>query len=118
VCTQKCSNFNIFLHPFHFRIVRNKAAEKAKSCGSHSPSISQASGGGSGGNGGGNAASMGQQQLPMGGGGVVPVGVLGSDISALQRPSYSINGILGIPQADANANINKRKRDDDGKKTF
>jgi hypothetical protein len=33
-----------------------------------------------------------------------------------QRPSYSINGILGIPQpADANANsINKRKRDENG----
>jgi len=31
------------------------------------------------------------------------------------RPSYSINGILGIPQQDANANINKRKRDDEGK---
>jgi hypothetical protein len=30
-----------------------------------------------------------------------------------QRPSYSINGILGIPQQDANANINKRKRDDE-----
>jgi hypothetical protein len=30
------------------------------------------------------------------------------------RPSYSINGILGIPQQDANANINKRKRDDEG----
>lgn len=30
-----------------------------------------------------------------------------------QRPSYSINGILGIPQSDANANINKRKRDDE-----
>lgn len=41
--------------------------------------------------------------------------------SILQRPSYSINGILGIPppaqvqqQPDANANnINKRKRDDE-----
>ena len=32
----------------------------------------------------------------------------------LQRPSYSINGILGIPQPDANANSinNKRKRED------
>jgi len=30
-----------------------------------------------------------------------------------QRPSYSINGILGLPQPDANANINKRKRDED-----
>lgn len=34
--------------------------------------------------------------------------------SILHRPSYSINGILGIPQPDANANnINKRKRDDE-----
>jgi hypothetical protein len=34
--------------------------------------------------------------------------------NVLNRPSYSINGILGIPQQDANANINKRKRDDEG----
>ena len=34
-----------------------------------------------------------------------------------QRPgSYSINGILGIPQTDPNGNI-KRKRDDHGKST-
>ena len=111
-----------------FRIVRNKAAEKAKTSigcstsGSHSPSIvSQAGGGGGGGSGGVHSpGSMGQQaqaqqqqqqqqqqQLSM--------GIHGSDISALQRPSYSINGILGIPQPDANANINKRKRDDNGR---
>ena len=46
------------------------------------------------------------------------MGIHGSDISALQRPSYSINGILGIPQPDANANINKRKRDDNGMLIF
>ena len=37
--------------------------------------------------------------------------------SLLHRPSYSINGILGIPQPDANANSIagvKRKRDDGG----
>jgi len=101
------------------RIVRNKAAEKAKtSCaggGSLSPSISQATAGSTGGGtGGGNGGTGGvvspgpmgqqaQQQLQM---------LPGSDISALQRPSYSISGILGIPQPDANANINKRKRDD------
>jgi hypothetical protein len=34
--------------------------------------------------------------------------------NVLNRPSYSINGILGIPQQDANANINKRKREDEG----
>ena len=106
-----------------FRIVRNKAAEKAKTSvggGSHSPSLSQASAGaggnggsGSGGNGGvaspgsmGQQAAAAQQQLQM---------LPGTDISALQRPSYSISGILGIPQPDANANINKRKRDDNGK---
>jgi hypothetical protein len=50
---------------------------------------------------------MGQQQQQQ-----LSMGIHGSDISALQRPSYSINGILGIPQPDANANINKRKRDD------
>ncbi|XP_022255995.1 paired box protein Pax-5-like [Limulus polyphemus] len=31
---------------------------------------------------------------------------------SLLRPSYSINGILGIPNSDTNANLNKRKRDD------
>jgi hypothetical protein len=36
--------------------------------------------------------------------------------NVLNRPSYSINGILGIPQQDANANINKRKREDEGKR--
>ena len=96
--------------------MRNKAAEKAKTslCGStsgtHSPSIvTQAGTGGSGGTGGvhspGPMGQQAQQQLQM---------LPGSDISALQRPSYSISGILGIPQPDANANINKRKRDDNG----
>ena len=123
---------------FIYSIVRNKAAEKAKTslCGStsgtHSPSIvTQAGTGGSGGTGGvhspgpmGQQAqgqqqpgqhqqqqqSMGQQQQQQ----QQLLGIHGSDISALQRPSYSINGILGIPQPDANANINKRKRDDNG----
>ena len=31
-------------------------------------------------------------------------------------PTYSINGILGIHQADANDNLMKRKREDEGKK--
>ena len=122
---------------FIYSIVRNKAAEKAKTslCGStsgtHSPSIvTQAGTGGTGGTGGVHSPGpMGQQaqgqqqpgqhhqQQPM----VqqqqqqqLSMGIHGSDISALQRPSYSINGILGIPQPDANANINKRKRDDNG----
>ena len=70
------------------RIVRNKAAEKAKygSYGSASP----------------------------------PPGHLHSGIhdSHLRHaPTYSINGILGIHQAaDANDNLMKRKREDEGKK--
>ena len=124
---------------FIYSIVRNKAAEKAKTslCGStsgtHSPSIvTQAGTGGSGGTGGVHSPGpMGQQaqgqqqpgqhqqqQQPMGQQQQQQqqqlLGIHGSDISALQRPSYSINGILGIPQPDANANINKRKRDDNG----
>ena len=118
--------------------MRNKAAEKAKTslCGStsgtHSPSIvTQAGTGGSGGTGGVHSpgpmgqqaqgqqqqAGQHQQQQPMGQQQQQQqqlLGIHGSDISALQRPSYSINGILGIPQPDANANINKRKRDDNG----
>lgn len=126
----------IYFSFFIYSIVRNKAAEKAKTslCGStsgtHSPSIvTQAGTGGTGGTGGVHSPGpMGQQaqgqqqpgqhqqQLPMGQQQQqqLSMGIHGSDISALQRPSYSINGILGIPQPDANANINKRKRDDNG----
>ena len=36
--------------------------------------------------------------------------------TSLLRPSYSINGILGIhQQPDANANIQSRKREAEGK---
>ena len=111
--------------------MRNKAAEKAKTSyssghsGSPSPSLTQVTAGSTGGSGGpgsgvgvgaGSPGSMGQQpgQQQQG----LPMGIHGSDISAMQRPSYSINGILGIPQPDANANINKRKRDDNGKQFF
>lgn len=98
--------------------MRNKAAEKAKtSCagGSSGPSVgggqnsptSQASATGGNGGGVGSPGSMAGQAASA-----LQMGIHGSDISALQRPSYSINGILGIPQPDANANINKRKRDD------
>ena len=66
---------------------------------------------------------------PSGGGGQIsgPMGVplpTGAnhqghvESSLLHRPSYSINGILGIPQPDANANSIagiKRKRDEGGK---
>ena len=94
--------------------MRNKAAEKAKSSGSHNPVPSSQSGNGGANSAGGapgvnTTGSMGQQQ---------PLPMHGTDLSALQRPSYSINGILGIPQPDANANINKRKREDDGKQYF
>ena len=77
---------------FFFRIVRNKAAEKAKTImpGSHSP-VSQATSVIA------HAPSLGHETV-------------------LQRPgSYSINGILGIPpHTDPNGNINKRKRDETG----
>lgn len=60
----------------------------------------------------------GQLSGPMG----VPLQTGGShqghvESSLLHRPSYSINGILGIPQPDANANSIagiKRKRDEGG----
>lgn len=101
--------------------MRNKAAEKAKTSGAggcgggssvgggqNSPTSQASASGGNGGGGGvGSPGSMAGQSSAA-----LQMGLHGSDISALQRPSYSINGILGIPQPDANANINKRKRDD------
>ena len=72
----------------HFRIVRNKAAEKVKEIGGY------------------ESSSPG----PLSNN-------LGSDTSLpLRHPSYSINNILGVQQTpDANENILKRKREDDGK---
>ena len=104
--------------------MRNKAAERAKTSynssttgGSPPPPSS---------------AGQGQQQVappppPATSAHPAPVGGLspGSQFSAAaaaeailqqRQPSYSINGILGLQQADANANINKRKRDDSGKR--
>ncbi|CAL4070031.1 unnamed protein product, partial [Meganyctiphanes norvegica] len=77
------------------RIVRNKAAEKAKHImpGTLSPGLSPVS----------QATSVITHAPPV------------SHESALQRSgSYSINGILGIPNphTDPNGNINKRKRED------
>lgn len=75
------------------RIVRNKAAEKAKhvvTSNSMSPQLSTS-----------NTTSVITHAPP-----VTHDGGL-----SLQRPSYSINGILGIPNVDPNGN--KRKRDDD-----
>ncbi|XP_040578194.1 uncharacterized protein sv isoform X1 [Lepeophtheirus salmonis] len=71
------------------RIVRNKAAERAKVNYGHGSSSQH---------------NLHQQSM----------NTLSTDSSILQRPSYSINGILGLHQADANANnINKRKREDE-----
>ena len=124
---------------FFLRIVRNKAAERAKvnytssqqqqQQSSESP-VSQSSGGSGGGGGSSNNVMSGggsqQQQPPQQGaggqppppplvsGGPPPPPPMNPHDTSLLRPSYSINGILGIPQPDANANINKRKRDEDG----
>jgi len=84
------------------RIVRNKAAEKAKmggyGCGSISPGPPTP-----------NHHSMLQDN---GHGGHLHHHHGGTLRS---HPAYSINGILGIHQADANDNLMKRKRDDEGK---
>ena len=83
----------------HFRIVRNKAAEKVKEIGGYGPG--------------------GESPSPGAGSGGVAGGVTG-DTPLLRHPAYSINNILGMTQAqhshhqDANENILKRKRDDDG----
>lgn len=118
-----------------YRIVRNKAAEKAKSVNHHGHGHGHGHGGHGGNSGGGSnsgpvspvssqtasvithgsAASTGnnqhqQQQHAM----QQQQHVLPPHDSPHQRPgSYSINGILGIPQTDPNGNI-KRKRDDHG----
>ena len=79
----------------HFRIVRNKAAEVVKEIGGYGPS--------------------GESSSP----GPVSGGVAG-DTPLLRHPAYSINNILGMTPGqqshhqDANENILKRKRDDDG----
>ena len=124
-----------------FRIVRNKAAERAKvsynmntSGGNNQQQQQQGPGSPDGSQSGGlhvsasqtnslvnnvmSPASGGQLSGPMG----VPLGSGGAhqghvESSLLHRPSYSINGILGIPQPDANANSIagiKRKREDGG----
>ena len=114
---------------FH-RIVRNKAAEKAKSVSHHGGH----GGHGSSGNGGSNSGpvspvssqtasvithgSSASGNNPHGQHGMQQQHVLPPHDSPHQRPgSYSINGILGIPQTDPNGNI-KRKRDDHGKATL
>ena len=123
-----------------YRIVRNKAAERAKvsynmnTSGGNNQQQQQGPGSPDGSQGGNLSASQtnslvnnvmsqssgGQLSGPMG----VPLGSGGGahqghvESSLLHRPSYSINGILGIPQPDANANSIagiKRKREDGGK---
>ncbi|XP_067008920.2 paired box protein Pax-2a [Anabrus simplex] len=104
-----CSQDNVPSVSSINRIVRNKAAEKAKHVHQHQQQQQQQSGGGTGGGGGGTGA------------GSVSV-ITHAPASSVahhdpQRPgAYSINGILGIPQGqqpDPNGNsISKRKRDD------
>ena len=72
----------------HFRIVRNKAAEKVKEIGGYESSSP----------------------------GPLSSNLTGDTSLPLRHPSYSINNILGVHQTqDANENILKRKREDDGK---
>lgn len=79
---------------FYFRIVRNKAAEKAK----HAHQVATSGGSGSG------SATGG------------PVSVIAhapaTQLSEPRSGAYSINGILGL-QHDPNGNSIKRKRIDD-----
>ncbi|KAI9564596.1 putative paired box protein Pax-5 isoform X8 [Daphnia sinensis] len=116
------------------RIVRNKAAEKAKSVSHHGHGHGHGHGGhgGHGGNSGGGSNSGPVSPVSSQTASVITHGstastgnnqhqqhamqqqqhVLPPHDSPHQRPgSYSINGILGIPQTDPNGNI-KRKRDD------
>lgn len=80
-----CSQENVPSVSSINRIVRNKAAERAKEShyGQHSP------------------GPLSHSIPPH------------ETHPSLRHPTYSINGILGIHQADANANLQKRKRDDE-----
>ena len=125
-----------------FRIVRNKAAERAKvsyNMNTPTPQQQQQQGPGSPEVGSGQGSSslhvsasqtnslVNNVMSPSGGqlsGGMgLPLHTGGGnhqghvESSLLHRPSYSINGILGIPQPDANANSIagiKRKREEGG----
>ncbi|XP_039277148.1 paired box protein Pax-2-A isoform X2 [Nilaparvata lugens] len=107
-----CSQDNVPSVSSINRIVRNKAAEKAKHV-HHQHQQQQSSGGGGSGGGGGSSS---------GGGGNPPaaappaVSVITQAPPSSQHDRYSINGILGIPHhhhptADPNGNSIKRKRD-------
>lgn len=122
--------FSTFVPSFS-RIVRNKAAERAKVSYNSGSSNSGPNSSGSSGQPGSPGAvtqqpqgAQGQQQQQQAQRPVTPTqSVLtgapppphfsDAALLAAQRPSYSINGILGIQQpSDANANsINKRKRE-------
>ncbi|XP_076368845.1 uncharacterized protein LOC143256058 isoform X2 [Tachypleus tridentatus] len=75
------------------RIVRNKLAEKAKH---HAESLH------------GNRESPASQSPPNTASVISHAGAPSQE----HRPSYSINGILGIASSEPSGNINKRKRDD------
>ena len=91
-----------------YRIVRNKAAEKAKHA--HQQQQQQ------------QQQQQGQQQGQPGSGGSVSVithasATTAGHPTATAPNAYSISGILGIPahHQDPNGNSIKRKRTDDGK---
>lgn len=108
-CLKKKNNKTIFFL-FFCRIVRNKAAEKAK----HAHQQQQQQQG-----------QQGQGQQGSGGGGSVSV-ITHAPATAAGHPAssapnaYSISGILGIPahHQDPNGNSIKRKRTDDGEFCF
>ncbi|XP_076327131.1 uncharacterized protein LOC143234017 isoform X3 [Tachypleus tridentatus] len=80
------------------RIVRNKAAQKARYI-MNSPNF--------------NAGNLEQQESANVTSVITHAPPTTHDgAQSLLRPSYSINGILGIPNSDTNASLNKRKRDD------
>lgn len=90
--------YNLYFNTCFFRIVRNKAAEKAKHIGSslngaHSPQPPQS-----------NPTSVIAHAPP-------------AAHESQQRPSYSINGILGLQSAQQQQDHSphKRKRDENGK---
>ncbi|XP_065161483.1 paired box protein Pax-5 isoform X2 [Atheta coriaria] len=101
-----CSQDNVPSVSSINRIVRNKAAEKAK----HAHHI--ATSGGGGGGGGTNTGGGGTGTPPSGG----PVSVIAhapaTQLSEPRSGAYSINGILGL-QHDPNGNSIKRKRIED-----